>query len=181
MTTFQTIICMAILALLVGLAIWFDWKTNKDCSSDVDIVEKRPLTKQNIEDTLKELGARDFKYPDDQWVFFRMNGGILGLDASIFPTVKLVVGLDIEEEFDLKLAKKVAEDFNKDNIGLLIEITDNREMGIACFSTAVTCYTLKEILPYMTVYLEEARLRFLHLYKVAATTVKETKTKKKSS
>lgn len=115
-------------------------------------------------------------------MFFRLYGGILGLDASIFPTVKLVVGLDIEEDFDLKLAKKVAEDFNKDSIGLRIEISDDREMGIACFSTAVTCYTLKEILPYMAVYLEEARLRFLHLYKVAATTtVKETKTKKKSS
>ena len=97
------------------------------------------------------------------------------MDASCFPSVTFAVGLDLDEEFDLGLARKVAENFNKETIGLSIDITDNREVGIACFTIAVSCNTLKEIFPYMTVCLENARLRFLYMYKVAAASVKETK------
>ena len=108
-------------------------------------------------------------------MFFRIYGGVFGLDTSFFPNVTLVAGLDLEQDFDVELAKKVAENFNKDTIGLSIEINDNREMGIACFSIAVTCHALKEILPYMAAYLEQGRLHFIRLYNEA---VKEDASKK---
>ena len=168
MTMFQSIICMALLALLVGLAIWFDWKTSKNNSSEVDIVEKRPLTKENVENTLKELGATDFEYTDDGSLFFRDRWDRYILDTSIAPTVKLLAGYDLEEDFDLNLAKKVADNANKDTMGIYIRVHDDRQIVFATFSTAASCHTLKEILPYMAVYLEEGRLRFIRLYTEAA-------------
>ena len=105
----------------------------------MDIVEKLPLTKENIEKTLKELGATDFTYPDEPWMYFRIKSHHYGLLTAAPPVVKLMAGGKLSEEYDLELAKKTAENNNKDSIGLYIQVEDDKTMAIVAFSTAITC------------------------------------------
>lgn len=144
----------------------------------MDIIEKLPLTKENVENTLKELGATDFTYPEEPWMYFRINSRHYALFTAAPPVVKLMAGGQLSEEYDLELAKKTAENINKDSIGLYIQVEDDRSMAIVAFSTAVTCYTLQEILPPMSAYLDEAYLQFLNHYSAAISASKKPKSKK---
>ena len=137
------------------------------------------MTKENIEKTLTELGAHNFQYPDTQneWMYFRVNSRYYGLNTSTPPFVRLLSGYRLSEEFDLDLAKETAEILNKDIIGLYVQVEDDREMAIVCLSTAVTCYTFNEILPYMAESLDEIYFQFLRRYYAAVSAKKKPMSK----
>ena len=69
MTTFQTILCLVILAVLVGAFMFYQAYKEKNT--------KIEFTSENVKKTLGELGAQDIEETEDEGFLFRSHYGRL--------------------------------------------------------------------------------------------------------
>ena len=83
MTTFQTILCLVILAVLVGAYMFYQAYKGKKT--------KIEFTPDNVKTTLTELGALDIYEPSGGGFMFHTSGGrVFMLDTATLPIVQLI-------------------------------------------------------------------------------------------
>ena len=63
MTTFHTIICLVILAVLVGAYMFYQAYKEKNT--------KIEFTPENVKNTLTEMGASDVSFPEEGGILFQ--------------------------------------------------------------------------------------------------------------
>ena len=158
MTTFQTILCLVILAVLVGAFMFYQAYKEKNT--------KIEFTSENVKKTLGELGAQDIEETEDEGFLFRSHyGRLFWLDTRNNPVVKLVSYLNPEIPFEQERAQLAAEKTDRRWLGLYVSVNKDGQILFVCAAFMPSCNTLKEIMPYMASFIEDAMGAFIKDYK----------------
>ena len=93
-------------------------------------------------------------------VLFRTEGYLFVLDYESQPMVKLTSIFSLEDEINLDVAKKAADEFNKDYMNATVQIGDDRVFCVTCMTFAENTDVLFDALPLMKQYLDMARYKY---------------------
>jgi hypothetical protein len=85
--------------------------------------------------------------------------------CSQLPSVNLSICATLDEQMDLDICQQVVSYFNDQvNGAQAILNPEARQIAFVAYSLAPTCHILKEVLPYMTMALQNARQLFMEFY-----------------
>jgi hypothetical protein len=97
--------------------------------------EDTSLTTENIIEMMKKNGITDIE-AKDEGIIFRLEGSLYTLDYKFQPIIRFGSVSVMEDDIDRDIAKKVAEEFNKEFFNANVEVDDGGAYFITCMTFA---------------------------------------------
>ena len=144
---------MALLVGFIGCALHWDLKFAKK-------KEDTSLTAENIIEVMMNHGITDIDVKDEG-IIFGMEGSLYTLDYKNPPIIRFGSVRIMEDHIDREIAKKAADEFNKEFINANVQVDDGRPYFIACLTFADDLKVLFNALPSMKQYLDMANYYYL--------------------